>query len=428
MIGELGGSLSVVRSNLRRIPRKWHSAAGVCAAIALLPLIAGCTTATLGPERPISIEEDVNNIRPVAEPPLENFYQLSLTRQASARNQIITARMYIADLEYHKYEAKLTRDLQEEGLAATLTTLGLTSAASLITVASTSRILSGAATVVTGADKAFDDKVLLSNTIQALQAQMRTDRQTQAAAIFAKMTTPIDQYTLPMALSDVDHYYQAGTLASALIGLNKTVATAEQNATTAHDLAGPNGEVVTNLKAVANPSPLSSASVVIRDVRQQLSPGGPQLPPNVNPVDEFNKRLDASLCVSAQQPRQVAIRDYLMGTNQQVDPNATSVTITPAFQRLLERAVAAVPSCKTSPFMNAFEVGRFGLDRAKGSALIKLVQGVLRTSLNLSATALPDSGKFDKATRDAIMQYRKKNNIAPDLGTQMDAGLLAQMF
>ena len=262
MIGELGGSLSVVRSNLRRIPRKWHSAAGVCAAIALLPLIAGCTTATLGPERPISIEEDVNNIRPVAEPPLENFYQLSLTRQASARNQIITARMYIADLEYHKYEAKLTRDLQEEGLAATLTTLGLTSAASLITVASTSRILSGAATVVTGADKAFDDKVLLSNTIQALQAQMRTDRQTQAAAIFAKMTTPIDQYTLPMALSDVDHYYQAGTLASALIGLNKTVATAEQNATTAHDLAGPNGEVVTNLKAVANPSPSSTRTAL----------------------------------------------------------------------------------------------------------------------------------------------------------------------
>jgi hypothetical protein len=224
-------------------------------------LIAGCTATTLGPERPISIEEDVVNIRPVAQPPLENFYQLSLARQASARNQIITARMYIADLEYHKYEAKLTRDLQEGSLAATLTTLGLTSTASLITVASTSRILSGAAAAVTGAEQAFDDKVLLANTIQALQTQMRVDRQTQAAAIFAKMATPIDQYTLPMALSDVDHYYQAGTLASALVGLNKTAATAEQNATTAHDLAGPNGDMVVGIKAVASPPPSTTAAL-----------------------------------------------------------------------------------------------------------------------------------------------------------------------
>jgi len=232
---------------------------GIWLAVALLPLIAGCTATQLGPARPIAVEEDVANIRGLAEPDLS----LLGVPSVAARNQIITARMYIADLEYHKYEAKLTRDLQEEGLAATLAILGLTSAATLVEAASTKTILSATATAVTGADKAFSDKVLLSNTIQALQAQMRADRQTQAAAIFLRMATPVDQYTLPMALSDVDKYYQAGTLASALIGLNKTVANAEQNASTAHDLASPNGAMVSEIKTIANPPPTTTRAAIV---------------------------------------------------------------------------------------------------------------------------------------------------------------------
>jgi len=35
-------------------------------------------------------------------------------------------RMYIADMEYHYYETRLTRDMQEEGFAATMASLALT--------------------------------------------------------------------------------------------------------------------------------------------------------------------------------------------------------------------------------------------------------------------------------------------------------------
>src|SRR5262249_9782930 len=101
--------------------RQRQSGAGVWLAIAVLPLMAGCTATQLGPERPISIEEDVANIRVIAEPDLSRTRIITVAE----RNQIITARMYIADLEYHKYEAKLTRDLQTEGLASTLAILGL---------------------------------------------------------------------------------------------------------------------------------------------------------------------------------------------------------------------------------------------------------------------------------------------------------------
>jgi hypothetical protein len=172
--------------------------------------------------------------------------------------------MYMADVEYHYYEARLTREMQDEGLVATATGLGLTTAATLVDPAQTKTILAGLATAVIGLDKAYSEKELLSNTIQALQTQMRADRKTQAGTIYAKMfrdtssatriVTPIADYTLPMALSDADAYYQAGTIASALIGFSKTLANADRNADEAKARSGPNPNTVSDVKETAAPS------------------------------------------------------------------------------------------------------------------------------------------------------------------------------
>ncbi|MGN6570281.1 MAG: hypothetical protein ACTHLO_02580 [Pseudolabrys sp.] len=230
-------------------------------------LSAGCTLGQTGPVRPIPIQQDVDLMKALAAPEpdqvsafLVSYNGLDPGRQAIARNQIVTARMYIADMEYHDYEAKLTKDIEEEGLAATLTSLGLTTSSTLLASSATKTVLSGLATGVIGADKAFNEKVLLSNTIQALQTQMRADRKEQAATIFGHMLdtsgnpTPIAKYTLPMALSDVDGYYQAGTIASALIGMSKTLAAKETHADEAKVAAGPNPGKVEDLKQTAAPN------------------------------------------------------------------------------------------------------------------------------------------------------------------------------
>jgi hypothetical protein len=226
-----------------------------------------------GPYRPITIEQDVAFVGPLAEPDLAGFLSLPLDRQASVRNQVITARMYIIDMEYSSYESNLTQVIQDEGLAATLISMGLTTSASLIAVQSTSHILSGTATVVTGADKAISEKLLLNNSIQALQTQMRADRKEVAGEIMAKMLrSSIDIYPLPMALSDVEHYRQVGTIASALIGLSRTVANAEQLADRAKALAGPAPVQVTLVKDVARPAIAPSAPV------RMLPPPPPRAP------------------------------------------------------------------------------------------------------------------------------------------------------
>jgi hypothetical protein len=141
--------------------------------------VAGCTSTQAEPVRPITIADDVAYIRPLAQQDLSQFYAAPPLTQVAIRNQILTARMYIADIEYHYYEARLTREMQEEAFAATLARLGLTTASTLATPVATKPILSGTVGAVIGADKGYDEQELLSNTMQALQTQMRADRKTQ---------------------------------------------------------------------------------------------------------------------------------------------------------------------------------------------------------------------------------------------------------
>jgi hypothetical protein len=252
-----------------------------------LSILSGCASNQIGPVRPVPIEGDVTFVSPLAYPNLNDFVVLPSPAQAEARNQILTARMYIADMEYHSYEANLTREMQNEGLAATLASLGLSTSATLFAAAYTKTVLSAANAAVTGADQAYDRKELLSNQMQALQTQMRADRKTQAAVIYAKMykdtgtsariPTAIGEYTLPMALSDADAYYQAGTITSALVGLMKTVTIAETNADLAKSQAGPNPVAVMNVTTTATPmsaavqGAINGATTRITSPQTQLS-------------------------------------------------------------------------------------------------------------------------------------------------------------
>jgi hypothetical protein len=146
---------------------------------------------------------------------------------------------------------------------------------------------------------------------------MRADRKTQAGVIYAKMfknignnrriLTPIAEYTLPMALSDVDAYYQAGTISSGLIGLSKTVAGAEKSADDAKTISGPNPVAVANVKITAAPSNMSlptPASIVRTQANRNanylrllglMAPGGKRNPD----IDKYVEGLLGTPAVEA---------------------------------------------------------------------------------------------------------------------------------
>ncbi|HTL63599.1 MAG TPA: hypothetical protein VL305_01275 [Pseudolabrys sp.] len=172
------------------------------------------------PDRLFTADEEIQALR-------KGHLESPTPATVEARNDFITSRMYAIDLAYTQYESQLTHESQDIGFLTTVSTLALTGTAALIPVGQTSRVLSGIASGVTGTGAAYNEKILMSNLIQNLEGQMRTDRNDQAAIIYQNMKCDMKSYPVGLALTDLEAYYRAGTLSSALIGLNKTVGKAE---------------------------------------------------------------------------------------------------------------------------------------------------------------------------------------------------------
>jgi hypothetical protein len=147
------------------------------------------------------------------------------------RNAFVAAKMFIIDRNYNLYESKLGKENEFANLATSIASLGVSTAGATIPVGQTTKILAAVATGITGSKAAFDRDVLLTQTIQVVQTQMRADRALAAQTIRTRMSCSIGEYPLFLAMSDLESYRQAGTLEYALTSLAKLSAKAESDAT-----------------------------------------------------------------------------------------------------------------------------------------------------------------------------------------------------
>jgi hypothetical protein len=175
-------------------------------AIALLAsALSGCmsllTPSFREPDRLYSIDEQITDARAA----LKNVLVENSILTTAQRNNIITAYMYAIDLEYTKYESQLTHEAEAEGFGSAAIIQVLTTTGALV-AAPTTHILSAVSSGVNGIDSAYNQKILLSNAIQNLQTQMRSDRSEQAGYIYANMKCSVSLYPLGMALSDLELY------------------------------------------------------------------------------------------------------------------------------------------------------------------------------------------------------------------------------
>ena len=202
--------------------------------------LAGCVSSIIPslrePARLYDTQTEISEIQKQLAP-IGWGMDASLT--AEQRNNYVTLRMYAVDQNYTIYESQLTHEAQETGLAASLINLGLTGAGSVAPTAVVGKALSAAATGFTGASQAYDKDVLLAQSIQNLETQMRADRNAKAATILTSMRCPISSYNMGMVLSDLEEYYRAGTMPNALIAITKTVGNAESQAKDSKASANP---------------------------------------------------------------------------------------------------------------------------------------------------------------------------------------------
>ncbi|WP_298240187.1 hypothetical protein [uncultured Bradyrhizobium sp.] len=193
--------------------------------------LSGCTTIEGGPPRLFTVAEEADVARARLTAAEDAYYRATASKWS--RNEIVAARMREIDSYYFAFEASLIRERQESGFVSSIVSLALTGAIPLVGSLGTKSALGAASTFVQGGTKAFSDEVLFQKTVQVLATQMRSHRALVASQIVDRMRKlDIDAYPLSMALGDLDEYYAAGTIAGALIEIQKTVSAQSAEAET----------------------------------------------------------------------------------------------------------------------------------------------------------------------------------------------------
>jgi hypothetical protein len=212
--------------------RGWGDIFGRLGILILCGALCGCLPSTgSGPERLYSVHDELTSIRQqVGQVQFGDYYKLSEPKRVDYRNEFIAARMYAIDVAFGAFDAALTQERQKTGFAATAANLGLTTASTLFSPPGTKSMLSAASTAVTGVKAAYNDDILLAHAVELMQGQMRTNRATISTQILKGMQLSTTAYPLAAAMSDLEAYYQAGTITGALLKLNESVGTAARNA------------------------------------------------------------------------------------------------------------------------------------------------------------------------------------------------------
>jgi hypothetical protein len=136
-------------------------------------------------------------------------------------------------------------------------------------------------------------------------------------------------------------------------------------------------------------------------------------------ADEINKRrtalLDLALCVNLTgQTQSAAIRDYLLGARR--DPQSQPANF-------LNQAVSLVGDCGRSVYLNAFEVGRYGVadTNVRARDLADLRQAIS----DQLGRQVPNTSDLSQL-RPLIREVRQKLGLAPGKG-EIDLALLRQL-
>ena len=138
-----------------------------------------------------------------------------------ARNSAVLSAMGQIDLAYAKFATQLTREAQTVPFLATVTSISLSGAGTLVgsTVAKTT--LAAIDTGIKGGMAAYDKNILAEKTIQFLQKQMQSNRNRMRSVILSKLSFDTLSYPLELAMLDVNEYAAAGTVTQGLIGIDE---------------------------------------------------------------------------------------------------------------------------------------------------------------------------------------------------------------
>lgn len=187
-------------------------------ATVMMTVMSGCIPSVKGgPERAFEPKEEARILKhQMPDLNLPYYYKSGEENRRIYRNQYITSRMAYIDIRYFEYERDLAKERQGVDFLSAMSIAGLTSADALVASAATKSALAQATALINAGQTNYNEKIQFKQTLNIFINQMKANRAKMSSQIYQNLSQSDADYPLPIAMSDLEQYYQAGTLAGAL--------------------------------------------------------------------------------------------------------------------------------------------------------------------------------------------------------------------
>lgn len=136
--------------------------------------------------------------------------------KTEARNRILNGFIWVIDKNYDKFEVNFYSNRAGADIATDVIGIALGSSTIFTASAHAKTILAMAAAAVVGGKASIDSHWYNDQTRDAIVNEMRALRISQLSDIERNMTQPVNAYSLDQGILDIQRYYQAGSVVSAL--------------------------------------------------------------------------------------------------------------------------------------------------------------------------------------------------------------------
>lgn len=190
-------------------------------------LVAGCTSVSGFPDRTEDEAAKLSKLRTLYFAPTQDVlatYDGKTTdpEKRTYRNNVVYGHLQALDLQFSIFSRSIYTEATSNNLGLDIAGVAVGVSGAVTTVASTSRILSALSGGIAGSRTAIDKNLYFERTMPALLALMESGRSTVRTDIERGLLSSPDDYPLGKALSDLERYYNAGSLPGALAAITAT--------------------------------------------------------------------------------------------------------------------------------------------------------------------------------------------------------------
>ncbi len=206
----------------------------ICGVLIAVSCTTGCKSYRYAGAPPPSydVDADLKQLTKHFSPAISisNYYALGTNATPRDRNEVISGRLVMINLEYLRWLRTMTADKQLLDTASDVLILSLNLAATATGGATAKTVLSAISAGITGSKTAIDKHYYYDKTLPALVSAMNAQRKTVLTNLLAGMSKPLTDYTFEQALADLQDYYQAGTLLGAVTAVQADAGAKEKEA------------------------------------------------------------------------------------------------------------------------------------------------------------------------------------------------------